>query len=153
MPHAGSHNRKVRLEVELEHAQRLADVGRRRGDGDQRQDGVALLDVVFDPLAVDRDVAFEEVEALLRQELADPIRLDVHPMDFPVGRRKDPPGQVMADEAVDAEYEDAFHCSLRPSDMRVRPNRKLRLAGSTRSPSSSIASIASVPPPPQCAVI
>ena len=44
-------------------AQRLAHVGRRRGDGDERQHDVALLDVVLDPLAVDRDVALDEPEA------------------------------------------------------------------------------------------
>ena len=38
-------------------------VGGGRGDRDQRQDHVALLDVVLDPLLVDRDVAFEEVQA------------------------------------------------------------------------------------------
>jgi hypothetical protein len=58
-----AHDRQVGLEVQFEHAQRLLDVGRRRGDGDQRQDHVALLDVVLDPFLVDRDVAFEEVHA------------------------------------------------------------------------------------------
>ena len=63
----GADDRQVGLEVELEHAQRLAHVGRGRGDRDQRQDHVALADVVFDPFLVDRDVALEEVHARMRR--------------------------------------------------------------------------------------
>ena len=107
--HAGADDRQVGLEVELEHAQRLAHVGGRRGDRDQRQHDVALLDVVLDPFPVDRDVAFEEVKALLRQQVGDAVRLHVHAVDFPVGRGDDPLGQVVADEAVDAEDQDFFH--------------------------------------------
>ena len=109
VPHAGANDREVGFEVELEHAQGLAHVGRRRRDRHQRQHGVALLDVVFDPLPVDRDVAFEEMESLLGQQVGDPIGLHVHPVDLPVGRGDDPLGEVMADEAVDAEEEDSAH--------------------------------------------
>src|SRR5438270_5551704 len=65
--------------------------------------------MVFDPLAVDRDVALEEMETRLRQQRGNAIGLDIHPMDFPVGGGDDSPGQMMADEAVDAEYENTFH--------------------------------------------
>ena len=41
--------------------------------------------------------------------------LHVHAVDLPVGGREDALGQVMADEAVDAEDEDFFHgASERP---------------------------------------
>ncbi len=78
---------EVLLEVELEDGERLLDVRRRRRDGDEREDDVALLDVVLDPLAVDRDVALEEAEALLGEELRDPVAPDVEAEDLPVGRR------------------------------------------------------------------
>ncbi len=110
-----ANDRQVRLEVELEHAQRLAHVRRGRRDRHQRQHDVALLDVVLDPLAVDRDVAFEKVEARVGQQRRDAVGLHVHPVDLPVGRRQDAARQVVADEAVDAEDQDAFHHSLVPT--------------------------------------
>ena len=107
--HAAAHDRQVGLEVELEHAQRVLDVGGRRGDRHQRQHRVALADVVFDPLLVDGDVAFEEVEALVAEQLLDAVGLHVHAVDLPVGRGEDALRQVVADEAVDAEDQDSFH--------------------------------------------
>jgi hypothetical protein len=85
VPHCRADDGQVRLEVELEYAQRLTDVCRGRGDGDQRQHDVAFLDVVLDPLAVDRDVAFEEMKARFLQQAADAFGLHVHPVDLPVG--------------------------------------------------------------------
>ena len=108
----GADDRQVRLEIELEHAQRLAHVRRGRGNRHQRQHDVALLDVVLDPLAVDRDVALEEVETLVWEQRLDTVRLHVHSVDLPVGRAEDRAGQMVADEAVDAEDQDSFHCSL-----------------------------------------
>ena len=69
--HTLAHDLEVRLEVELEHPQRMRHILRRVGDGDQRHDGIALLDVVLHPLLVDRDVAFDEVKAT-RVLAADP---------------------------------------------------------------------------------
>ena len=60
-------DREVRLEVELEHPQGLAHIGRGRGDGHERQNHVALAHVVLDPLLVDGDVALHEVEPLVRR--------------------------------------------------------------------------------------
>ncbi len=109
MVHAVPHDRQVRLEVELEHPQRLAHVRRGRGDGDERQDRVALLDVVLDPLPVDRDVAFEEMEAAIGDQVLDAVGLHVHAVDRPVGLGEDALGQMVADEAVDAEDQDFAH--------------------------------------------
>ena len=103
-------DRQVRLEVEFEDLQRLLDVGRRRGDRHQRQHGVAFADVVLDPLLVDRDVAFEEVKARMAQQVRDAVGLHVHAVDLPVGGLDDALGKMVADEAVDAEDEYAFHC-------------------------------------------
>jgi hypothetical protein len=60
-------DRQVGLEVQFEDAQGLGDVGRRGGDGDQRQDDIALAHVILDPLLADQDVAFEEMEARIRR--------------------------------------------------------------------------------------
>jgi hypothetical protein len=109
MAHRGADDRQVRLEVELEHAQRLAHVRCRRGDRHQRQDGVALAHVVLDPLAIDGDVAFEEPEALVLEQVGDAVGAHVHAVHLPVGGREDALGQVMADEAVDAEDQDLLH--------------------------------------------
>src|SRR5262249_19706081 len=71
--------------------------------------GIAFLDVILDPLLVDGDVALEEVEALLGHEIGDAIGLHVHAVDLPVGRSDDALGEMVADEAVDAEDEDSSH--------------------------------------------
>ena len=65
--------------------------------------------MILDPLPVDGDVALEEVKARVADQIADAIILHVHTVDFPVGVRQDAFGQVMADEAVDAEDQDSFH--------------------------------------------
>ncbi len=109
MPHAGADDGEIGLEIELEHAQRLANVGRRRRDRHQRQDRIAFLDVILDPFPVDRDVALEKMEALLGEQVGDAVGLHVHAVHLPVGRGDDPLGEVMADEAVDAEDEDSAH--------------------------------------------
>src|SRR4030095_14087573 len=80
-------------------------------DRDERQHGVALLDVIFDPFLVDRDVAFEKMEALVRQPIRDAVGLHIHPVDIPIRRVEDPPRQMVADEACDAEDQDFFHGS------------------------------------------
>jgi len=107
--HGRTHDGQVRLEVELEHAQRLLHISRGRGDGDERQDHIALLHVILDPLLVDRDVTLEEVHALVVDEIAETLRLHVHAEHFPVGRFENALGQVMADEAVHAQNQDFFH--------------------------------------------
>ena len=107
--HALADERQVGLEIEFKHPQRIADVSRRRGDRDERQQHVALADVIFDPLAIDRDVALEEVKARMGEELRDPVALQIHAIDVPVGRAQDRFAQMMADEAVDPQDEELLH--------------------------------------------
>ena len=86
--HAAAHDLEVGFEVELEHAQRIEPVLGRVGDRDQREDDVALLDVVLDPLVVDRDVAFDEVHARVIDEVAQLVGRHVHAVEIPVPRRE-----------------------------------------------------------------
>jgi hypothetical protein len=51
----------------------------------------------------------------------DAVALHVHPVDLPVGGREDALGEVMADEAVDAEDEDALHLAGSTSRSRSTP--------------------------------
>ena len=67
MLHALADQRQVRFEVQLEDAQRIGDVRGGGGDGDQWQYGIALADVVLDPLEVDRDVTLKEMETWMLQ--------------------------------------------------------------------------------------
>jgi hypothetical protein len=97
---------EVLLEIELEDRERLPHVRRRRGDRDERQHDVALLDLIFDPLLVDGDVPFQIGEAGMAEERRDFVARDVEPGDDPLGRVQDPLGQGIADEAVDAEDQD-----------------------------------------------
>jgi hypothetical protein len=130
---ASAHDRQIGLEIELEHAQRIPDVGGRGGDRHQRQHRVALADVVFDPLLVDGDVAFEEAEALLAEQVLDAVGLHVHAVDLPVGVGKDALGQMVPDEAVDAEDQHAFQGS--PSTSRSRSTLPSPQRASQASPS------------------
>src|SRR5215211_3952825 len=57
---------------------------------------------------------------------------------------------MMADEAVDAEYQDAFHFSF---NLVADPNRASAPAASLGTPSISNAQTARIPPPPQRTVI
>ena len=93
---------QVFLEIQLEHPQGLLDVGHGGGDGHQGQDQVALPDVVFDPLLVDGDVAFQEMEPGMVQGLLQLVGVEVHAKDLPVPGGEDAPGEGVADEAVDA---------------------------------------------------
>src|SRR5208283_4071514 len=129
---------QVRLEVQFEHPQRLAHIGGRGRNGDQRQDDIALAHMVFDPLLVDGDVALEEVEARIVKLRADALRLQVHPVDVPVGGPEDVLAQVMADEAVDAENEHIFQVdppikSMRAADSTAPPARTAAPAAVRRS--------------------
>jgi hypothetical protein len=49
---------------------------------------------------------------LILQQIGDAVGAHVHAIDFPVGGLEDALGQVVADEAVDAEDEDFFHDKL-----------------------------------------
>ena len=82
--HALAHDVEVGLEVELEHAQRMRHVLRRVGDRDERHHHVALLDVVLDPLLVDGDIAFHEVEAIVLRQITELVVGEVDAVDLPV---------------------------------------------------------------------
>ena len=105
---------QIGLEIQLEHPQRLAHVGGRGRDRDQRQHHVAFLDVVFDPLAIDRDVALEELQPRILEQRRDAVAVHVHAIDTPVGGVEDARRQVMADEAVDAQDQYVIHGRLTP---------------------------------------
>ena len=97
---------EVGLEIELEDPQRVLDVLRGVGDRDQRQDRVAFLHVVLDPLARDHDVALDELEAGVAQAVAELVVAHVHAVHLPVLLLEDGVGERAADEAVGAENED-----------------------------------------------
>ena len=94
-------------------------VRRRRRDRDERQHDVALLDLVLDPLLVDRDVALEVREARVVEEGRDLVA-----SRCPGPRRaqsvvlQDALGQRVADEAVDPEDENPHQRPLRSTKAR-----------------------------------
>src|SRR5262249_53203784 len=96
------------------------------------------------PLAVDRDVALEEMEALVGHEVGNAIRGHVHAEDFPVRLREDALREVMADEAVHAEDQDLFHKGCGPG-----PKCWRRARASLGWPSRVSSRIRSCPPPAQ----
>ncbi len=98
--HALAHDGEVRLEVELEHAQGIGDVLRRVRDRHERHDDVAFLDVILDPLPVDGDISFDEVESRARGDFRQFVVEEVHRVDLPGPRAQDRGGQCTADETV-----------------------------------------------------
>ena len=68
--------------------------------------------MVLDPLLVDGDITFEKIKARVADVIGDAVALHVHAIHFPIGGGEDAVGEVVADEAVDAENEDFFHDSF-----------------------------------------
>src|SRR5665647_64345 len=81
------------------------------------------------------------MEALLLHQVRDALGLHVHAVDLPVGLGDDAFGQVVADEAVDAEYQDFFHMITRKVHYKMRgyPPRGLSPQGGSR-PSGRLSS-------------
>src|SRR6185437_1637903 len=69
---------------------------------------VALAHVVFHPFQIDGDVAFHEVKPWVREQGADPLGLQVHAVDMPIGVSQYVLAQVMTDESIDPENENVF---------------------------------------------
>ncbi len=124
---------QVGLEIQLEHAQRFANIGRGGRDGHQRQDHVALAHVILHPFQVDGDIAFHEMKARVGKQRADALGLQVHAVNMPIGMGQDVLAQVMADEAIDAENQNVFQMNLydcsgeRDRLMRQRARRGILL--------------------------
>jgi hypothetical protein len=70
---------------------------------------IAFLDVIGDPFLVDGDVAFEEMKTLVVRQVFDAIGKHVHAVHVPIRGFQDARGEMVADEAVDADDEDVFH--------------------------------------------
>jgi len=61
--------------------------------------------VILDPLAVDGDVALDEGEARVAEDVAQLVITDVHAVNLPVFLLEDRFGEAAADEAIGAEDE------------------------------------------------
>ena len=72
----------------------------RCGDGHERHDDVAFLDVILDPLPVDCDVSFYKMEAGIPEGFSQTVVGKVHAVYAPIRLIKDPLGQMVADETV-----------------------------------------------------
>ena len=99
---------QVGLEIQLEHPQRFANIGRRGRDGHQRQDHIALAHVILHPFQIDGDVAFHEMKARVAEQRADALGLQVHAVNMPIGMGQDVLAQVMADKSIDAKNQNVF---------------------------------------------
>ena len=106
--HALANDRQVRLEIELEYAQRVLHVLCRVRDRDQRHDDIAFLDVIFDPFPVDRDVAFHEFEPGTRPKIPQLVVGQVDAVDLPVGAPENGTRQGAANETIGPQDHD-FH--------------------------------------------
>ena len=80
--HAVAHHAQILLKVQLKHAQWISHVLNRRGNGHQRQNHIALAHVVFNPLAVDGNVALDKVKAGMIRDIANVVRAQIHSVHF-----------------------------------------------------------------------
>ncbi len=64
--------------------------------------------MVFHPLQVDGDVAFHEMKFRVPEQRPDPLGLQIHAVNMPVGVSQYVLAQVMPDESIDAENENVF---------------------------------------------
>src|SRR5512133_2311760 len=99
---------EVLFEVQFKNPQRVLDIGYRCSDGHQRQNNVALLDIVLDPFLVDGNVTFQKMEAGVAQGTVQLVTRHIEAKHLPVGGGKDAVSKSIADKAVDAQNED-FH--------------------------------------------
>src|SRR6185312_11993193 len=98
-----------------------------------------------DPLAVDGDVAFEEVEARVLHEVGHAVRAHVHAIDLPAGVGEDALRKVVADESVDPEDADFLH-ELSPGRSGCAPKRAAKEGASIGAPSTSQSMMRNRPP-------
>jgi len=60
--------------------------------------------MVLDPLLVDGNIPFQEIEPRIVQRRADPFRSQIHSENLPIGLFvQDPVDQVVSDETVNAQ--------------------------------------------------
>jgi hypothetical protein len=64
--------------------------------------------VVLDPLEVDGDITFHEMEFRVAEQRADALGLQVHAVNMPIGVSQDVLAQVMTDESIDPKNEHVF---------------------------------------------
>ena len=99
---------QVLFKVEFKDFERIAGVLNRGRDGDERENDVAFFDVVFDPFAVNGDIAFGEVEVGVGEQFLNVVGTQVHAVDFIFAACKQTLADGAADESVDAENQDAL---------------------------------------------
>ena len=95
---------QVLLEVEFEHTNRISDILNRRRDRYERQNDIALANVVLDPLPIDGDITLHILEAGTIHKMADVGGPQIHAVDLVV-IGKQLLGEMTADETIDAENE------------------------------------------------
>ena len=105
---------EIHFEIEVVDADRVFHVELGRRNRDERKDNVALLDVILDPLPVDRDIPFDKMKARILQVLAETVVGEVHPVNDPVRLVEDPLCQMVADKPVNPQDQN-LHDNIIPS--------------------------------------
>ena len=101
-------DRQVFLEVELKNAQRLRHVELGGRHCRERQNNVGLLDQRLDKRALFCHISLVEGKALVAKVWDDPVVAYIDPNDAPCRIVENTLEEVMADEAVNADYKDFF---------------------------------------------
>ena len=99
-----------------------------RGNGHQRNHDIAFSDVVFDPLAVNGNIAFGKMKSRPVQETLNIIRSQVHPVHFIFSAVKESFTQSISDKAVNPEDQNSFlsscFCQLLAHGPNVMPSTR-----------------------------
>ena len=69
---------QIHFKVEMVDSDRIFDIELRGGDCHEGKNDIALLDVIFNPFPIDRNVPFNKVEARILQRLSEAIVGKVH---------------------------------------------------------------------------
>src|SRR5213075_2117731 len=103
--HAVADDAEILLEIQLEDAERIARVFDGGGNGDQRDDHIALAHVILDPFAMNGNVALVKMEARPVEQVIDVVGAEIRAVDFVAWILEQPLRQRAADETVDSENE------------------------------------------------
>ena len=79
----GAHDGEIGFKVEFKNAQGLLHIGSGSSNCNQGQNDIALTNMVFNPLAIDGDIAFKKMHSWIAEQITDSVILHIHAVDLP----------------------------------------------------------------------
>jgi len=105
---------QIHFKVEMVDSDRIFHIEFGGGDRHEGKNDIALLDVIFNPFPIDRNVPLDKVKTRILQCFPEAIVGKVHAVNGPVRLGERPLRQVVTDKAVYPQDQDV-HWSRIPS--------------------------------------